>query len=57
MLISLPSWHCNAYVKNFPSQVPVNNAYHLFSALLIKADQPKAEQKKKKKKRIGQDFH
>ena len=53
MLISLPSylvsiqtWHCNAYTKNLLSQVCVNNSYHLFSALSINADHPMAGQNK-----------
>ena len=53
MLISLPSYlvsirtlNCNAYVKSLLPHVCVNNAYHLFSALSIKADHPMAGQKR-----------
>ena len=45
-LLSIQAWHCNTYVKNLLSQVCVNNAYHLFSALSIKPDQPMAGQKR-----------
>ena len=45
-LVSIQTWHCNAYVKNLLSQVCVNNSYHLFSALSINADHPLAGQKK-----------
>jgi hypothetical protein len=50
-LVSIWTWHCNAYIKNLLFQVCVNSSYYLFSALSVNAYYPVAGQNKEN--RVG----